>query len=141
MSRFYELPGGAGIMVGGDRMTWVLAKIVKGLCWRECGTFLGPETEWTVRIADFADVIEWRAKWSIEIPSIGDISQRGTVLIAKGDGRPQECLFLWLLIVQGRHPYFVTTRPRATLHAGALVLETDFMKLAWPRATSRARET
>ncbi|MGA7123377.1 MAG: hypothetical protein WBY94_24960 [Polyangiaceae bacterium] len=119
-------------------MIWVLAKIVKGLCWRECGTLLGPETHWTVRKANYERTIELAADWCIDVPSIGNISQRGAVLLAKGVGIPDKALFNWYLIIHGQHPFFVTTVPSERVRPDAVGGPHDCMSLVWPKPAYRA---
>jgi hypothetical protein len=137
VSGIVELPGGgASLHVGSGRLIWVLAKIVKGLCWRNCGTLLGPETQWTIRQADYEQTITLEADWCVEVPANGDLTQRGAVVLAKGLGLPEKLLFNWFLIVHGQHPFFVTTVPRLRFEEGAVDDPHDCMQLAWPKAGS-----
>ena len=107
-----ELPSGwAALEIGVRDLGWVLAKIVKGLCLRECGVFLGPSTECSV-------------------PSSGDT---GSVLIAKGEGLRDQGWFNWDLLLHGIHPYWVTTVPKSRLRGPAGSGPNDCMKLEWPR--------
>ncbi|MDP9033530.1 MAG: hypothetical protein M3O50_01880 [Myxococcota bacterium] len=138
MSDIVDLPGGGAAMPAGtERHTWVLAKIVKGLCWRECQTLLGAETQWTGRVANYEDIIALSPHWQVEVPSKGNVSQRGSVLIAKGMGIPEKGLFCWYLILHGLHPHVVFTVPKERLDPGAVHGEHDCMNLVWPKPGSR----
>jgi hypothetical protein len=138
VSGIVPLPGGAASLATDPvRQTWVLAKIVKGLCWRQCETLLGPETEWTVLRPDYDDVIACDDRpWLVEIPSQGDVSQRGSVLLAKGIGLPEKGLFSWLLMVHGVHPYLVTTLRRERFPPGAAGESHHCLRLAWPKGNA-----
>jgi hypothetical protein len=132
-----DLPGGASaIPVGMGRLTWVLAKIVKGLVVRSTGTLLPNGTPWSIRHGNYESAIALEAPLFVEVPGHGDISQRGTVLLAKGIQHPKmPTVFNWELIIHGRHPFFVTTAPRENLGGGAG--ERDCVPLVWPKENSQ----
>ena len=129
-----QLPdGGAALPMGVERATWVYAKIVKGLSYRTCGALLGPGTPWSVRVGDYAHAIQLGPPHTpilVEIPAKGP--DRGTMLIAKGV-QLGETAFVWVMILQGKHPIFVTTLPPELLPKEAARDEHDFMNLTWPK--------
>jgi len=126
-----EVPGGMLLPLGTRRVVWVIAKIVKGLCYRDRGILLGPDTEWSVRWGNYQDFIASDASYFAEVPAKGDISQRGSVLLAKGDGLRETRYCNWQLVIRGQHVFFVTAVPRVKL--GALDGPNDCLRLVWPK--------
>src|ERR1019366_4361452 len=142
--RVVDLPGGgAALPMGVDRYLWVLAKIAKGLSYRETGLLWGPDTEWSARVCDYADFISAPIEpLFVEIPALGDISVRGSVLSAKGEVT-ERGVYLYLMLL-GQHPVAMTTLSREAhqqmkdrlrpIYGDGVerVDEHDFMKLRWP---------
>lgn len=135
MDGMLELPtGGGGLPLGTDRITQVLAKIIKGVCSRDLDLLLDGETQWTTRNHAYDAFVEWEAPIFAEVPGRGDIFHRGSVMLAKGFRmETAPTLFHWQVMLAGQGPFFVHTVPReSTRLLDSEIGENDFMKVRWP---------
>jgi hypothetical protein len=134
------LPGGDFMhtRIGTDRVTWVLAKLAKGLTFRTSGQLLGPDTLWTTRYTDYAAFIQEARPWAVDVPSRGP--SRGDVLVAKGF--LLEGCITWRIELLGALPAVITTmspeilvreKTRGTLLGWDDGGKHDFMRLQWPK--------
>jgi hypothetical protein len=84
-----DLPGGAGgLPLGADRLTWVIAKIAKGMCFADYdGKVLGPDTQWTVR--------NWYYDQIIAIDFHNSSWEVADVLFAKGAAIYDHMKLVW----------------------------------------------
>jgi hypothetical protein len=92
LSQIVAYHGGLTLVPHQERVTWVLAKMVKGLLYREAGILLGSEVLWTIRQPDYADVIAPPTPpcWTVEIPSRGP---EGPVCSSQRAWRSMACSF------------------------------------------------
>jgi hypothetical protein len=135
------LPSGdfRAVYIGADRLTWVLAKLAKGLTFRASGALLPPETVWTTRYCDYGELIQDTfSPWVVEVPREGPT--RGEVLIAKGFSTAE--YVAWRMVILGALPAAITTMTPPILaneKAAGRVRgwddedEHDFMQLRWPK--------
>lgn len=132
MAKVLEVPGGVALPVGADRLTWVIGKIVKGLCYREWGVLLDENVQWTLRVCPDELRESEDLRVLVELPA--NEPGRGGVLAAKGAGLPDKGLFIWVVVLVGMAPLMMMTTPREglNLQPGAEG-KFGFTKLAWPK--------
>lgn len=135
LSQVVQGPGGSPyVSPEQERMTPVMAKIVKGLLFREAGILLGPEWRWTVRQdEEEAPLPPAPPRWKVAVPVEG--AARGAALAAKGY-EAGEGFFFWELLLNGVHQVlvFVTHKDYST---GPGASRFDLMELVWPLKRER----
>lgn len=110
-------------------MTRVMAKIVKGLMYRETRTLFGEDWRWTVRAPEpDIPMPADEPRWLVVVPSDG--ADRGTALAARGFVEGPD-LFVWHLLLNAAHQVLVFVSHKDS-PLGAPKGPHDLMQLVWP---------